>query len=144
MTSIQEYIKMGIKRKDLVPLLEKAHKTKNKPIEERLYVGILNKTEPGSSVLKAGKPVLLRTIKDRTGVHFVPVGGKALWYTGNNNVTLSPWDAGELAKQEYKNTGKYPWKKIDFFPDQPVAFKQPDLPPSVKRQLGLGKSKLKF
>ena len=110
MTSIREYVELGVDKCALVDVLKASAVTKSLPKGERLYVGIPTKsklTPDGSDYGKweigVDTPVLL-TYKKESEIDDVwayrVAATHELWYTGNGAVTLTPWECGTLLEVE--------------------------------------------
>jgi len=104
MTTIREYVKLGIDRETLIRALEESAETRNAEKGKRYHVGIPNRTyfEPdgtpfGRQVLRAGDPVMLKECVDRFGIAVLYERESGLlWGTANGNVTLDPRECNKI------------------------------------------------
>jgi len=108
MITIIECVECGVDRDDLIQCLIESRETVNDLMEDMVYIGMKNKSyrEPdgsdwGKLVRRLESPVTLRRVKGRLGVigFYEQVSGVG-WYTGNGNITLSPWDARAMLKSQ--------------------------------------------
>ena len=106
MTSIKEYVELGIDEATLISALKSSAQTKSLAKADRVYVGIPNKSrripdgsDYGRLEQRAGSPVLLTFRRESKRwdfwVHRIAETGE-LWGHCNSNVTLSPWDCDKL------------------------------------------------
>jgi len=121
MTTFREYVQYGVNEDSFRDMLNlsveslKDHKrlSVNASVEEcrenLVYIGVPNMSfiendgSPfGKHIKMAGEPVILyrqRATPDTMGYVFRQLDNDNLWYTGNGNSTISPWDAKILLNQ---------------------------------------------